>query len=168
MEKEKVLIVGLGNIDRADDGVAWWIVNAFRKRFGLSPLGEYETGLEKAQGSIDAIFLQQLTPELLENLLSYRTIIFVDAHVMSSEVCVSAVKPNYESLMFTHHLTPSMLLAFLKDLYNHEPSAYIVSVRGYNFNFQRGLSPQTEKLLESAIFHIEQLLRHGDMEDDQF
>ncbi|MCX7817450.1 MAG: hydrogenase maturation protease [Syntrophales bacterium] len=164
MEQKKVLIIGLGNIDRADDGVAWWIVNAIRKRLGLRPLGEYETGLEEMKGFVNAIFVHQLTPEILEDIIGYQKIIFVDAHTVpkESEVYVSSVTPSYESLLFSHHLTAPTLLAFLKDLYNEEPRAYIVSIRGHDFDFHRNLSPKTMQLLEPALAYIEQLLQQED------
>ena len=60
---------------------------------------------------------------------------------------------------FTHHLTPAMLLALLKSLHHREPAGHIVSIRGYDFDFHRNLSADTEALVEKAVDHILQL--HG-------
>ena len=43
----RTLVVGYGNIDRADDGVAYSVVNALRERLGQKALSEDDSGLEE-------------------------------------------------------------------------------------------------------------------------
>jgi Ni,Fe-hydrogenase maturation factor len=117
--------------------------------------------LEKLGGEIDSVFLPQLVPEIMELLKDYEQIIFVDAHAGADleDLNCSQVIPQYVSSTFTHHMTPEALLAFLKTLYQHEPAAYLVSARAYEFDFKRSFSSKTQSLLRPASDKIMQLLK---------
>ena len=155
----RTLVVGYGNLDRADDGVAYYVVNALRHRLGQEALGEDNTGLEELGAQVDSVFLAQLVPELMDTLVNYRQVIFVDAHVLEDvpDLHCAPVLPAYVSSAFTHHMTPAMLLALLKVLYQQEPRGHIVSIRGHDFDFCRGLSVATEALVQPAVECIIQL-----------
>jgi len=157
----RTLIIGFGNIDRADDGVAFFVVNALRRRLGQKPLNEDETGLEGLGAEVDSVFLSQLTPELLETLAGYQRVIFVDAHVYENVDALHCepISPEYTPSAFTHHLTPAAFLALLKTLYHLEPAGHLVSIRGYDFDFHRDLSPETEAMVGPAVEYILRLLK---------
>lgn len=148
----RTLIIGFGNIDRGDDGVAFQVINALRRRLGQKTLSEEETGLEELGETVDSVFLSQLTPELMEILVAYARVLFVDAHVYENleDLHCAPVTPEYAPSTFTHHLTPSALLALLRTLYGAEPSARLVSIRGYDFDFHRNLSERTRAGVEPA------------------
>jgi hydrogenase maturation protease len=156
----RTLVVGYGNLDRGDDGVAYYVVNALRQRLEQGPLKEDQTGLEELDAQIDSIFLTQLVPELINALSNYDQVIFVDAHVLADVpgLHCTQVQPNSASSAFAHHLTPAVLLALLKELYHCQPRGYIVSVRGYDLHFQRGLSAATGALVEPAANCLMRLL----------
>lgn len=155
------LVIGFGNIDRADDGVAYSVINALRRRLGQEPLKEDETGLDELGAEVDSVFLSQLTPELMEVLAGYRLVVFVDAHVYENVDTLHCrpVSPEYTPSTFTHHLTPAAFLALLKTLYRLEPAGHLVSIRGRDFDFHRNLSPETEALVGPAVEYILRLLR---------
>jgi hydrogenase maturation protease len=157
----RTLIIGYGNLDRADDGAAYYVINALRQRLGHTPLDEDSTGLEGLGGETDSVFLMQLVPELMDSGAHYDQVIFVDAHVRADvcELHCEPVMPEYSSSPFTHHMTPSTFLVMLKLLYDATPTGYIVSLRGHDFDFHRGLSAATEELVGPAVEHILQLLR---------
>jgi hydrogenase maturation protease len=156
----RALVIGFGNIDRADDGAAFFVINALRRRLGQNPLNEDETGLEELGAEIDSVFLSQLTPELLETLAAYQQVIFVDAHVYENVDALHCepVSPEYTPSTFTHHLTPAAFLALLKALYHHEPAGHLVSLRGYDFDFHRRISAETEALVGPAVEYILRLV----------
>jgi Ni,Fe-hydrogenase maturation factor len=126
----RTLIIGFGNIDRADDGVALFVINALRRRLGQKPLPEDETGLEELGAEVDSAFLSQLTPELLETVAGYRQVIFVDAHVYENVDALhcAPVSPENTPSTFTHHLTPAAFLRCSKPLPS-EPVGQLVSIR---------------------------------------
>ena len=163
----RALIIGYGNIDRADDGVAHEVVNALRRLQGRAPLSEEETGLEALGAEVDTVFLSQLTPELVETIRDYDRVVFVDAHVYpeADGLHCRDVGQECNPSIFTHHVTPGMLLGMAKALLGHDPIAHIVSVRGHDFDFHRRLSPLTRKLAKQAVDYICRWLeesRHAD------
>lgn len=156
----RTLIIGFGSIDRGDDGVAYHVINALRQRLGQNMLGEDVTGLEELGRQTDSIFLVQLAPELLDVLAGYDHVVFVDAHVLENvdNLYCAPVFPEYAPATLTHHMNPAMILALLKALYRREPTGHLVSIRGYNFDFHRDLSPDTKALVEPAVDFILQSL----------
>jgi hydrogenase maturation protease len=154
------IIIGYGNIDRADDGAAFVVINELRRRLGVKPLEVGDTGLDNLQGHDDSIFIPQLTPEIMELFTGYDRMVFVDAHVGpdSEDISSSPVFPHYASSSFTHHMTPSAFLAYLKALYLCEPRAHVVSIRGHEFDFRQTLSRQTQALVQPAVDIILELM----------
>lgn len=157
----RTIVIGYGNIDRADDGVAYEVINILRQRLGQKILDEGDTGLEELGSENDSIFLSQLMPEIMEVLIGYDQVIFVDAHVGAdtNDLKCEPVVPEYISATFTHHIAPASLLAFLQVLYNRNPASYIVSLRGYDFDFKRTLSPSMRILVPAAVEEIIKLLK---------
>jgi molybdopterin-guanine dinucleotide biosynthesis protein A len=152
----RTLVIGYGNLDRADDGVAYHVINALRQRLGQKPLSEDETGLEELGGQTDSILLTQLTPELIGILADYRQVIFVDAHVHEGvpDLYCTPVSPQTAASAFSHHLTPAVLLALLQAIRHVEPMGEIVSIRGHDFDFHRRLSGATARMVQPAVEHI--------------
>jgi hydrogenase maturation protease len=149
----RTLVIGYGNIDRADDGVAFSVVNALRHRLGQKTLSEDNTGLDELGAEVDSIFLVQLTPELMDVITEYRQVIFVDAHVYENveNLHCAPVIAQYTPSTFTHHMTPAMLLALLELLHKPAPAGHLVSIRGYDFDFHRDLSADTKDLVTPAV-----------------
>jgi len=156
----RTLVVGYGNVDRADDGVAYYVVNALRTHLGQESLGVDSTGLEELGAQVDSVFLNQLVPELIDTLTAYERVVFVDAHVREDVPDLHCVPVPAEGAMsaFTHHMTSSMLLALLKGIHHQEPTGYLVSIRGCEFDFRRGLSARVEALVQPAVGHILRLV----------
>jgi hydrogenase maturation protease len=153
-------VIGYGNLDRNDDGVAVWVVNALRGYLGQKPLTEDTTGLEALGSSTDSVVLTQLVPELTDVMSAYDFVIFVDAHVYENapDLRCAQVLPSLHRSAFTHHMTPELLIALFQHLHRREMQASVVSVRGHDFDFGRRLSPATAALVEPAARQILSLL----------
>jgi len=156
----KIIIIGYGNIDRADDGAAFAVINELRRQLGVRILEEGDTGLDDLNNTTDSIFIPQLIPEIMEMVRAYDKIVFVDAHVSHDmeDLCCSPVLPEYSSTSFTHHMTPSLLVAYLDAMYRREPEAHLVSVRGYEFDFRRTLSCRVQAVVRPAVDIILRLM----------
>lgn len=158
----RTLVIGYGNVDRQDDGVAHHVLNEARRRLGLPALAIDEPGLEDLGHEPDFVSVLQLGPELLDLALEYDRLILVDAHVDAeagdSGVRRAAVQPEYAPSAFTHHMTPAMFLALLRALYQREPAAFVVSVRGHEFDFERDLSAATAALVGPAAEQVLHLI----------
>ncbi len=150
---KRTLILGYGNADRQDDGVAWHIFAGIARRLGRPAPSSPDEPLSPIGESPQLWFTLQLTPEMAETIAEYDRICFVDAHTGSvpQDLHIIPLSAQYQNSPFTHHMTPSTCLAFAETLYGNAPRAILVSVRGYRFGFQRSLSPKTEALAEQAI-----------------
>jgi hydrogenase maturation protease len=156
----RTLVIGYGNRDRQDDGVAWEVIDVLRHRAAQPSLAEDETGLEQLGNQVDSVFMLQLAPDLLDIAADYDQLIFVDAHLQpdAADLYCTPVQPEYATATFTHHMTPAMFLALLQALHHRQPAGFVVSIRGNRFDFERGLSAATQALVEPAVAQIQQLL----------
>jgi hydrogenase maturation protease len=152
---QKVLIIGYGNADREDDGVAWHILQALSTYYH-SPIIESDGGIFEAEHNPHLIFSLQLTPEMSEALTQYEQVCFIDAHTgaYAEEVRAEIITPNFQASPFTHHLTPESCLSLAQNLYGSAPQAMMVSARGYQFGYFTELSPQTARLVPIAAAKI--------------
>ena len=148
----KVLIIGYGNPDREDDGVAWHILQGVAKRLGR-PAPDLDTGgLDQLGQSPDLLFVLQLTPELSELIADYDFVCFIDAHTGAypEDLRFDSINAEFQTSPFTHHMTPQTCLTLAKTVYGRMPQASVVSVRGHRFGFSQALSTQTALLAEEA------------------
>lgn len=150
------LVIGFGNLDRQDDGVAWHILTSLASRLGRNPDASNEEDFEFGGHDPELLFMLQLTPELSEKIARAERVCFVDAHTgnVPEEVHQASLSVEFQNSPFTHHMTPETCLALANALYGNAPPAILVSVRGYEFGFQRNLSARTHGFVEEAVERI--------------
>jgi hydrogenase maturation protease len=149
---KKLLLIGYGNPDREDDGVAWHTLRALTEKLGLNSPSTYEDEFPEFT-VIDFAFHLQLTPEMAEDVSAYAYVCFLDAHTGSipEPVRLIDVKSEFQASPFTHHLTPQSLLSLCETIYGKKPEAALLSILGHRFLFSRRLSEQTEQLVPEAV-----------------
>jgi hydrogenase maturation protease len=149
---KKLLIIGYGNPDREDDGVAWHILRALTIKLGLVSPESYEDEFPEYV-LIDFAFHLQLTPEMAEDISAYPYVCFVDAHTgnIPEPVRLVNVESEFQASPFTHHLTPQSSLAMCETIYEKKPEAVLLSVLGHRFLFSRQLSEETAQLVPEAV-----------------
>ena len=142
----RTLVIGYGNPSRQDDGAGLAVVNNLRGRLGLPALEEGDDGCADLGATLDTLFLQLLSPELAETFAAYDHVAFVDAHtgVIAELVHYAAVEPWAAASLVSHHMKPAQLLALTAQLYGCAPSAELISIRGFAFDFGTMLSPETQ------------------------
>ncbi len=164
-DQKLTLVVGFGNAYRRDDGVARFVINALLTRLGRSPLGSLDDGFDQLGHSVDVVLLHQLVPELAETLKDYDQVIFVDAHVgdnMPAPLYEESLEVSYRTPFVYHQTHPSTVLALTYQMYQHVPAAVLFSIRGHDFDFGEGLSPETAALVEPAAARILELTEAQD------
>ena len=146
------MLIGYGNPDREDDGVAWHILRALTIKLGLDSPESYEDEFP-AFPLIDFAFHLQLTPEMAEDIRTYEHVCFIDAHTGSipEPVRLIDVESEFQASPFTHHLTPQSLLSMCETIYGARPEAALLSVLGHRFLFSRQLSEETAELVSPAV-----------------
>jgi len=149
---KKFLLLGYGNPDREDDGVAWHILRELTVRMGLPAPDSYEDDFPE-DSQVDFAFYLQLTPEMAEDIAQYEYVCFVDAHTgnIPEEVRIIDVESDFQKSPFTHHLTAQSLMSICETVYHRKPDAALLSVRGYQFLFSRTLSEPTSALVPDAV-----------------
>jgi hydrogenase maturation protease len=149
---KKALIIGYGNPDREDDGVAWHILRALTIKLGLPSPESYEDEFPES-GLIDFAFYLQLTPEMAEDISAYEYACFVDAHTgnIPEPVRLIEVESEFQRSPFTHHLTPQSLLSMCETIHGKKPDAALLSVLGHRFLFSRELSQETAELVPQGV-----------------
>jgi hydrogenase maturation protease len=151
-----ILFLGYGNVDRQDDGLAWHVLLEVARLLGKPIDTSSEEGIFPQGTEIDFYFSLQLVPEMAETIAQYRRVCFIDAHTgrVPEDIHLDEVLPEYQASPFTHHMTPSTLVAIAGSLYNHYPQAVLFSIRGFEFGFDRALSPASAKLVAEASRQI--------------
>lgn len=159
---EKTLIIGYGNLDRQDDGVAYHILTSIAQQLnrGISDLEESLSNLENGDPAF--FFSLQLTPETAEIAAGFDRLCFVDCHTGSvdEDLHMEKVAAEYQRSPLTHHMTAQTCMALVEQVYHKKPEAILVSVRGYQFEFVRGLSEKTAILADQAAQEVVRWYRH--------
>ena len=150
------LILGYGNPDRQDDGVAWHILSGVHHKLGRTVPESFEEGLWPTGDNPDFLFTLQLTPETADTIATFDRVCFVDAHTgnIEGDFHFERLIAAYTQSPFTHHMTPATCLYLVEHIYQKKPQAVLVSVRGFEFEFSHSLSKKTELLAQKAVTQI--------------
>ena len=144
-----VLVVGYGNPGRLDDGLGPALADAIE-------------ALALPGVTVDVDY--QLTVELAATAAESDIVVFADADVSGPEpFWVKRIRAAEAGLGFSSHsLQPGDVLALVRDLFQAEPQAYVLGVRGYEFNeFGERLSDRAQRNLQAAIEYLASALRDG-------
>lgn len=165
--KNTILILGYGNLDREDDGVAWHVLRGVVQALGLPVPKSPDDPLPAYQGRVQFQFMLQLAPEVAELIAQYDSVCFVDAHTGEINVPVRAIRiqPKFQASPFTHHLTPFTCLELTNSIYQKSPQGYLVSIRGFSFQFEEEPTEQTRQYAKIAIDLLVKWIRSGVFEE---
>ena len=134
----RVLIIGIGNTLRRDDGIG--VVTVERLNETLHDSG------------VEILIRQQLTPELAQDISEADKVIVIDADQGETpgEVNERRITPMKDQV-FTHKLDPATLLACSRELYGKCPETFLITVTGESFDFGDRLSPAAAEALPEVI-----------------
>lgn len=127
-----ILLVGVGNELRADDGLGIKFVEDFK----------YD--------QIEKIVINYPDFDLIDKIVKFDMVIFVDASL--DVECFSFEKmESVEKLSsFSHHISLKNIFSLAK-YYNSNLEGYILKIRGYDFSWKNELSPECIKNMNKAI-----------------
>jgi len=148
-----VLVVGYGNPGRLDDGLGPALAEALEK-------------LDLPGVAVDADY--QLTVENAADVAEHDVVVFADAHVSGPEpFSVRRVRPGPGTVGFSSHsVEPQAVLVLARQLFAAEPEAYVLAIRGYEFDaFGEALSDRARVNLAAAVDYMQTALRTGCFEE---
>ena len=144
----RTLVLGWGNPGRLDDGLGPAFTEALAQ--ALASPGDV---------AIDTDY--QLTMEDAATVARYERVLFVDAdRTGPAPFCMGRIGPSRDGSSFsTHSVTPGGVLALSRDLFDHEPEAWLLGIRGYDFDeFGEKLSERARLNLADAVNFVRSAL----------
>ena len=139
------LVIGYGNTLRGDDGVGPRVAEAIEK---LNLPGER------------TLVCQQLSPEYADPVSRAHTVVFVDAAVDAPrEVQLRKLEPNESSQLMAHAADPRTLLALARDVFDHAPQAWWLTIPAVKLDFSETLTPEAQRGFAEAVEKIQELCR---------
>ena len=141
---KRVFLLGYGNPGRRDDGLGPALASA------IEALNLPEVAVEAAY---------QLNIEDAATLAAYDRALFVDASIQSAAPYELRKATAAPAIAFTSHsVSPDSVLAICEEHFNPAPEAWVLAIRGYDFELGEGLSPQAGQNLEHALAFARTLL----------
>jgi hydrogenase maturation protease len=132
-----ILIIGIGNPSRGDDALGPMLI----ERLETLDLPDVEL-LTDFQLQVDYAY----------DLQGRRTVIFADACVSGPEPYdFKPIAPAEDSSYSSHALSPSAVLHGYQKLYGQPPEAYVLAMRGYEFELGEVLSSRAAANLDAAL-----------------
>ncbi len=135
------LVYGYGNLGRQDDGLGILLAEKWEywaRKHGID--------------HIDFEYNYQLNIEDAHTISQYENVIFLDASVEDIEdVKLSRVTPTAETEFTMHAMYPGFILHLCQSLYDKSPNTFLLSIKGYEFEFNEGISEEAQGNLEMAF-----------------
>ena len=151
---KRILVCGFGDPYRRGGGIEQAAVNEIREQLEQAPLSSGGFDLERF---VDAIVVNQLAPEMAEIVVDYDLVIFVNAQVAArSELLYEeCIAPTHQSTNRASHQTqPATVLELTRRTYGYAPQGVTLSLRGHDFDSNKGLSLATVTLVSLAVERI--------------
>ena len=141
----RVLVIGIGNPLRSDDGLGWSVADQLSAR---------------SENNLQVLKVHQLTPELAEAVSEVDLAIFVDAgaHGAPGTLTCDTVSTSDADLRFSHDVTPATLIQIAKTLYGKQPQAFLICVAGKNFEHGESLSPEMTVAVPEVLAKVRELM----------
>jgi hydrogenase maturation protease len=141
----RVLVVGIGNTLRSDDGFGWHVADELTRAHPQN---------------LTVLKVHQLMPELAEAISEVELAIFVDAgaHGTPSTLTCDPVNVSEADLRFSHDVTPATLIQMAKVLYGKAPAAFLLCVTGKIFEHGESMSPEMTAAVPQAVARIQEFI----------
>lgn len=141
------LVIGYGNPLRGDDGAGWDAAFALRAACAGEPL--------------EILTVQQLTPELAEDVSRAQQVVFIDAAIDTPPgvVCVREIHAGDVPGGFTHHCDPARLLALATAVFGRGPvQGWVATIGAERFDCEECLSASVRHALPLLVERVRELL----------
>jgi len=140
-----VLVLGIGNPGRRDDGLGAAAVDRLKKRRlrGVTCDANYQINIEDALACAE-----------------HDVVVFVDAaRGLRKPFTFQEVVPAAAAPAMSHTLGPASVLAVAAGLYGKRPEARILAIRGHSFSIGEGLTRRAEGNLTLAMAFLEAFVK---------
>jgi hydrogenase maturation protease len=148
-----VLIFAIGNESRGDDALAPLLVRSLE-------------GWAETAGRVELIEDYQLQVEHVTDLIDRSAVLFVDADMSCAEPFhFSEIAAEKDSSYTSHVMTPFALLHTYRQVYGTDaPPAFLLRIRGHDFELGNPLSDKAAANLEAASKLARELCMNGNLQ----
>ena len=137
MFPKPLLIIGLGNPLRSDDGIGAQACEVIDRL--------HWTGVATTTAA-------QLFPEMVMEMEGYASVIIIDASVEEEQVQLKKLEPGRTgAVALSHHMDPSGLVALQQLLGGKPADVYLCAIPGVEFGHGERLSPTALLNLQKAV-----------------
>jgi hydrogenase maturation protease len=151
--RPKILIYGYGNPGRQDDGL------------GILLSETIETwAREKELHNIETDSNYQLNIEDAARISVFDLVVFADATKEKIKgYAFTSLKASPKIDFTMHSVSPAFILNLCNEVYKKKPVAYLLHIKGYEWEFMKDMTPDaSENLREAAEFLKKRILKIRD------
>ena len=144
----KILVYGYGNPGRQDDGLGVILTDELEK---------WVAGMHLAYVHTDSNY--QLNLEDAAGIANYDVVIFADASKEDIQhFSLVPLEPSEHTEFTMHAVSPAFVLYLCNQVFNHKPEAYLMHIRGYEWDFMSRLTDKARENLDLALVHLKNFI----------
>lgn len=140
-ETKRVILVGFGNEFRRDDSL------------GIRLLDLIE------DVRVEKIKVQELSYSIIDEIKDFDIVIFIDASIEGNDINFKKIEKKEKFSPLTHHIPPEELLIWAEFINKKKYDFYVLSIRGYDFDFGEELSENAKKNLQKGVIFLKNFLK---------
>ncbi len=147
---EKLLIYGIGNVGRQDDGL------------GIKLIEMLEMISLPSTVSLDANYQLNIEDALL--MSNYDVVVFVDASAETGGLMpfsIQPIHPRSEIAFSTHAMSMQGVLSLCEELYERIPRVFLLALPGYSWEISEELSEGAKLNLNLAFQYLMEELKES-------
>lgn len=151
MEKlPEILIYGYGNPGRQDDGLAAELIQKAE---------HWADQNQVAHITLDANY--QLQVEDITVMHDKDLLIFVDASMEEqiTDFAFTVIEPDSQATFSMHAVAPAYLLDLCQKIYGTHPPAFLLHIRGYEWELDGKITPHASANLEKAWHALQYIIK---------
>jgi hydrogenase maturation protease len=147
-DTQKILIYGYGNPGRQDDGLGVMLAEEIER-----------WSAEKGFVNIHTDSNYQLNLEDADTLARHDLVIFADASRKDIDTFImEPLKASEKSEFTMHSVSPAFVLHLSRQAFNREPEAFLMHIKGYEWEFMGEMSEKARKNLNLAANYLKNYL----------
>jgi hydrogenase maturation protease len=144
----KILVYGYGNPGRQDDGLGTLLAEE---------VDRWCTSSKLAHVSTDTNY--QLNVEDAAEIADYNVVIFADASLENIEsYSFEPLLPSNKTEFTMHAVSPAFILHLCQEMFGHKPEAYLLHIRGYEWEFMEEVTEGARENLAEAVSCVKQFI----------
>lgn len=149
--KSKILIIGYGNPGRQDDGLGIMLVD--------------ELNDWAMESKLDFVYTDsnyQLNLEDAATIADFDAVIFADASRADiKDFLLEKLEPSAAVDFTMHSVSPAFVLHICEQIFQHRPQAFLLHIRGYEWEFMAEPSAAALENLDKAMaFMKDYIMNH--------